>query len=343
MPPDVLSPGPNLSRSPTGRGRQADVSVVIPTFNRADLIADTLRAVLAQTVPPREIIIVDDGSTDGTAGVVAEFADAVRCIPIVNSGDMVARNIGLHAAQGQLVAFCDSDDVWMPEFIENLSARWETQRLVACYANFRILKDGHLSSRSKFDEAPGEFWSGLRQVDPEFGVFDTSCVRNLLAFQPLFPSCMMVDRDAFIAAGGWDEAVSRIIGCDLATALRVAALPPVGLVRRPLVAIRKHGGNISANTERMNLGDAQVLDHVLRTRPDLAEFRRDILLSMAKRRTDALDSAFSRGDFPLVRKIHALLPHETRNLKLEAKHALACLPRPLGRLVTALLNNNSSG
>ncbi len=315
------------------------ISVIIPTFNRADLISETLNAVLAQTLPADEIIVVDDGSTDGTSAILAGFASRVRHIPIPNSGDLVARNVGLQAARGRLVAFCDSDDIWLPEFLDAVSASWRAEPgLRACYSDFRILRDGVLASRSKLDDAPAAFWDGWRETGPDTGVFDSSCARNLLAFQPFFPSCMMVDREAFHSIGGWDEAVSRIIGGDFATALRVAASPPVGLVRRTLVGIRKHGGNISANTERMNLGDAQVLEHVLQTRPDLALLEDAIRRIMARRRSDALDSAFSRRDFAAVRDIYTLLPASARAPRLRAKHAVANVPFPLGKLAAWLVS-----
>lgn len=317
----------------------AKISVVIPTYNRSDLIGDTLRAVLAQTVPPDEVIVVDDGSTDGTADVVASFGGPVRCVVIPNSGDMVARNVGVRAAQGKLVAFCDSDDLWSPAFLAETSACWRAEpRLTACYSNFRILQDGVLSSRSKFEDAPASFLADLRSIGRDAGVFDRPFVEKLLTFQPLFPSCMMVSRASFLEMGGWDEAVGRIVGCDFATTLRVASHPPVGFVQRPLVGIRKHGSNFSGNTEQMNLGDARVLEHVLRTRPDLARLGGAIQASVARRRTEALDGAFSRRDFAAVQDIYALLPSSARGMKQRAKRAIAILPPPLGKFTASLVS-----
>lgn len=318
------------------------ISVVIPTFNRAGLIAETLDAVLAQTVVPCEIIVVDDGSTDDTQAVLAGFGDRVRVLRIANGGDLVARNVGLRAASGDLVAFCDSDDLWMPGFIETMAAQWRaTPELVACYSDFRIIQDGIWNTRSKFEDAPAGFWDGLQETGAGagmFGVFGVSCAPGLIAFQPLFPSCMMVDRLRFLSLGGWDEAVSRIVGGDFATALRVAGAPPLGIVRQPLVGIRKHGGNISGNTEAMNLGDACVLDHALCANPALEPLRDCILHSMAIRRRAALDSAFSRRDFAGVHAIYNLLPADTRSGKTRVKKALASLPSGLRDIAVFLVN-----
>lgn len=309
----------------------AGVSVVVPSYNRADLIGETLTAILGQTRPPDEVIVVDDGSTDATATVLAGFAGRVRVLPQANSGDMVARNHGLRAASGRLVAFCDSDDVWEPDFLARMSALWlRAPGMVAAYADFRILREGVRSATTKFDAAPADFWASGRDLGDGFHLFEQSLVANLLRFQPLFSSAMMVDRAAFLAVGGWDEGVSRLIGCDLATALRVADMPPMGVLRAPLLAIRKHGGNISGNTEQMNLGDALVLEYVLKTRPELQRLRPAIEASVAERRIHALHSAFARQDFAAVRRIDALLPATAKDLRLRAKVAIAGLPRSIG-------------
>ena len=185
----------------------AEISVVIPTYNRAGLIGETLNAVLSQTLSPDEIIVVDDGSNDDTHSVLASYGDSVRPMRIPNSGDLVARNTGLRAARNRLVAFCDSDDVWIADFLAKMSAQWRTRPdLTAPYADFRILQEGALSVRSKFEDAPDNFWSGLRATGPDTGVFKHDIVARLLSFQPFFPSCMMVSRTAFFNTGGSDRA-----------------------------------------------------------------------------------------------------------------------------------------
>jgi hypothetical protein len=136
---------------------------------------------------------------------------------------------------------------------------------------------------------------------------------------------MVVARSAFLALGGWDEGVSRVIGCDFGTALRVAGAPPLGIVKMPLVAIRKHSGNISSDTERMNLGDANVLDYVLQTRPELEPLKVIIEHSIAERRSAALASAFARRDFAEVREIYRMLPSDFRRGKTLMKRLIASL------------------
>jgi glycosyltransferase involved in cell wall biosynthesis len=311
----------------------------VPTYNRADLIAQTLDSLLAQTRKPRDIIVVDDGSTDETPCVLARYAGQIRTIRVPNAGDLAARNLGCRESESDLVGFCDSDDLWDTDALQTLAAQWDTTPdLVACYADFRILRGPTAAPGGKFGSAPADFWDRLQPTGPDAGVFGAPIADLLLRFQPFFPSCMMVHRARFMALGGWDEGVSRLVGCDFATALRVAMHPPIGVVRRPLVSIRKHGANISGNTERMNLGDAEVLDHVLRTRPSLAPIAAQIRASAALRRGHAMDSAFDRGDFAEVRRIAALMPKGAATAKQYAKRAVAGLPGPLARLMADLFS-----
>ncbi len=87
------------------------ISTIIPCYNRADLIGETLRSVLGQTRPPHEVIVVDDGSTDGSADVVGTFGAAVKLIRQTNAGAGPARNAGFAASIGDMVHFMDSDDL----------------------------------------------------------------------------------------------------------------------------------------------------------------------------------------------------------------------------------------
>lgn len=92
-----------------------DVSVIIPTYNRAHLVVESIESALRQTAPPREIIVIDDGSTDDTSRALRSFGDRIISVRQENQGVGSARNRGMALARGRYIAFLDSDDIW-PEF-----------------------------------------------------------------------------------------------------------------------------------------------------------------------------------------------------------------------------------
>jgi glycosyltransferase involved in cell wall biosynthesis len=108
-----------------GAGRQAggskgleDVTVVIPAFNSALHLAGAVESALAQTLAPVHLVIVDDGSTDGTAEVAGRYAGYATYLPIDHAGAATARNVGVQAVQSEFLAFLDADDLWEPDKLE---------------------------------------------------------------------------------------------------------------------------------------------------------------------------------------------------------------------------------
>ncbi len=303
------------------------ISVVIPTYNRASIIHETLDCIFSQTQPVDEIIVVNDGSTDETLSKLLVYGDRIRIISIKNSGDLVARNTGLRAAKGDLVAFCDDDDLWQDNFITSMVKFWDSYTSPICaYSNFREIINGTWSKVSKFETAPSGYWSKLQTIDDDYAQFADQVIGHLVVFQPFFTSCLMTHKERFLAIGGWDEGASRMVGCDFATALRIAEYPPIGVLQQPLVGIRKHAGNVSGDVQRMNLGDADVLTYVLSTRPELADYRPEIRRSIEARRLAAFDTAFARGDFAAAEGIIALLEGRSSGLRHRSKRLIMQMP-----------------
>lgn len=94
------------------------VSVIIAAYNAEAYIAEAVASVLGQTVPPDELIVIDDGSADGTRNLLGQFGDRITMLTHDNSGQAVAVNKALATAQGDLIGFCDADDLWTPRKLE---------------------------------------------------------------------------------------------------------------------------------------------------------------------------------------------------------------------------------
>ena len=117
------------------------VSIIMPSYNTGDCIADTIRSVQAQTYENWELIIVDDCSTDDTDQVVAGFDDSrIRYFKIeVNSGAAISRNRALREAKGRWIAFLDSDDLWLPEKLERQIAFMQENGYAFTYTDYEII------------------------------------------------------------------------------------------------------------------------------------------------------------------------------------------------------------
>jgi glycosyltransferase involved in cell wall biosynthesis len=127
--------------------RTPSVSIILPTYNRADTIERAVRSVQAQTFTDWELLVVDDGSQDGTADLLGGLGDdRIRVMRQANAGTYVARNAGLAASRGRLLTFLDSDDAWRPHFLELTTAflRWSSDDQFVTTEFDQDYGDGHV-------------------------------------------------------------------------------------------------------------------------------------------------------------------------------------------------------
>ena len=200
------------------------ISVVIPTHNRRDFVLRALASVFAQTREPDEVIVIDDGSDDGTSTSVRTRYPQARLIQQANRGVSAARNAGINAARSEWVAFLDSDDEWHPQKLaeqEDLVAKRPQTQLVHC--NESWIRNGQsLQQKSYHRKSGGD-------------IFEPSLHRCLIS-----PSAAMVRRELLLSLGLFDESLPACEDYDLW--LRVTAIHPVEFIDRPLVT--KYGGHV---------------------------------------------------------------------------------------------------
>jgi glycosyltransferase involved in cell wall biosynthesis len=205
---------------------RAKVSVIIPAYNSELYIADALRSILAQTYLPQEIIVVDDGSCDGTARALDPFLPAIRYIYQNNGGEPAARNTGMREAKGDYIAFLDADDLWVPEKLDLQMA------YLAAHPEYAFV----YSDMSTFDE------NGIvdRSVKARFNItFPTGNIFRALFHETLFGSgTVLFHRECLEKAGYFDEEL--LVGSDYEMWLRMAQHVEMGVVDKPLLLYRQH-------------------------------------------------------------------------------------------------------
>jgi glycosyltransferase involved in cell wall biosynthesis len=206
------------------------VSVIIPTFNRRALVGEAVASVLAQRGTDFELIVVDDGSTDGTEAALAPLRERLRYLGQRNRGVSAARNAGARSAGGAWLAFLDSDDLWLPDKLDAQLA------YVREHPEARICQTGEIWVRNGVRVNPC-----AHHRKPEGDVFEASLRRCLVS-----PSAVMLRRDLFEAAGGFDEGLPACEDYDLW--LRLARTNRVALIDRPLVI--KRGGHADQLSRR---------------------------------------------------------------------------------------------
>jgi glycosyltransferase involved in cell wall biosynthesis len=181
----------------SGRGAAPEprISVVVPVHNRARTVGRALESALAQTRPPTEILVVDDGSTDGTAEATAAYGADVRYVHQANAGAAAARNAGVARATAPWVAFLDSDDHWAPDHLARMAAAVTATRGAAGFY--------FADSRRPPAGGGGTVWEASGFAIPgEHLLVDDATAWVLRDVQPMMLQSSVFRRDRYLAAGG---------------------------------------------------------------------------------------------------------------------------------------------
>lgn len=220
-----------------------DASVVVPTHNRLHLLPATIYSILHQKDVDFQLIIVNDGSTDGTERWIGRLAASHPRVTVINHekprGPSAARNAGIARATGRWIAFCDDDDLWASDklaaqlnALRASAARWACTSAVLVNENLEII--GHQLVRG------GEVLSDLIQRNTIWSgssvIADATLLRDLGGFDPMLNACE-----------DWDLWI------------RLAQQSPLAAVERPLLAHRQSSGSLSANVDQMRLGHSIVV------------------------------------------------------------------------------------
>lgn len=207
------------------------VSVVIPVYNAGDRIGETLECVFNQDYPNLEIVVVDDGSTDGSLEYLRQFTNRIKLVQQPNSGAAAARNAGVKQAQGRWIAFLDADDIW------------ETGKISA-----QVAEAGNGARWIYTDTLfVGGVNDGKRDSDLNHKI-DGDILEQIACSNFIGTSSVFVERDVFLAAGGFDENLRSVHDWDLW--VRVASICKIKYLNQPLVRYTIHASSTSRSTRK---------------------------------------------------------------------------------------------
>jgi glycosyltransferase involved in cell wall biosynthesis len=330
--------------SPRAHAAAPLVSVVIPTYNRAAFLPATLDSVLAQTYPAVEIVVIDDGSSDGTPGVLGRYAGRVRWRRKPNGGVASARNAGLEVARGDFIAFMDSDDLCLPD---RIAAEVECFRrfpeIVLCSSDFSAfdetgpLEASHIASYyHAVSAAPG----GVAALYPERGTLRVpgsgtvipvlrGAVYEQLAWGNfIHPPTVMVPRRVAESAGGFDERIR--IATEYDWLIRVCRAGPAAFLDAPLLRYRYSGDQLSAprHAAQIQLDAIATLAKLRRDDPPFwRRHRARLRRRIGRAWLHAADAAVERDKRAAARQLATSLAHGTLALRSLRVALKILLPR----------------
>lgn len=240
-------------------GSQSDmrVSVVIPAYNAARFLPEAVESVRQQTTPVHEIIIVDDGSTDGTEQVVQSLGGDIVYIRQANAGVSAARNRGISEATGEIIAFLDADDLWLPEKVANQINVFLSNPEVVLVA----------ADRAEIDAQGGLLLDSLFKKQGLYAFFAElrgnpipQALSRLVQVNFIPTSSAMVRKSALAQVGVFDTAIRY--GEDLELWARIASRYAIACLPDVLIRYRQHGNNATQATEKLLLDMVIVMKRI---------------------------------------------------------------------------------
>ena len=322
---------PEAAAPPQPRERPS-LSVIIAAYEAADVVADAVESALAQTAPPHDVVVCDDGSTDDVEGALRRFGSAVRLVRQANGGEAAAKNTAARAAGGEYVVVLDADDVFLPERLEAIGD------VLAARPDLDVLTtDGWV-------ELEGET---VRRVYHDGFRFPVAGQRREILRGNFVFGLAAVRRSRLLEAGGFDPAIRHTTDWDLWLRL-VHDGSLIGCIETPLARYRLRSGSLSSQRARMLEGRLQTLAKAraaLPLSPDERAALDEAAAALSSRLARELAVEALRDDAPGARRLAAraaVSPGQVPLTRLKMLAATAA-PRLVGRRLARRPRETTAG
>jgi glycosyltransferase involved in cell wall biosynthesis len=284
------------------------VSVVMPVFNRADFCEHALKSILRQTYQNREVIVVDDGSTDGSFAVLSRYADQIVLIKNqCNRGQVYARNKGIQIAKGEYIALLDSDDLWDEDKLE-------------CYVSAinDFQNPGFIfSDLKRFEWSSGKYYALTNsQLHPfiykaihdqfykrikAFKIERDVMFEILLRGYPMFNGTFMIKKDLLQTVGFYNPEIKKCTDFDIS--LKCVQHQDFVYIDRPLTHIGRHDKNMSHDIVEQKYYDVQVMRYHMKNGEYTKKQKQMIDVKIGSRLRSLSDSYLHSGHSDMAKKM----------------------------------------
>ena len=267
-----------------------NVSVIIPTYNRASFLPNAITSILHQTYDDYEVIVIDDGSTDETPRVLKQFEGKIKVLFQKNRGASAARNLGIQEADGNYISFLDSDDQWTRKKLQIQMQRiQEDPDIKICYTDEIWIRNGVRVNQKKRH----------RKYDGWF-------IDKMLPLCLISPSSVLIHREIFDTVGMFDEGLPVCEDYDLW--LRINVRYPITFIPEPLII--KFGGHEDQLSRQYGAIDrfrVQALEKLL-DNPYLKEVYRPLVIQTIRQKCQILaNGCFKRGKIEQGKVFQAMI------------------------------------
>ncbi|MBV6627760.1 MAG: glycosyltransferase family 2 protein [Rivularia sp. (in: Bacteria)] len=255
------------------------VSVIIPTYNRAHLVQDAVESVLNQTYQDFELIVIDDGSTDNTKEVLAVYKDKLAYIYQENRGRSSARNHGIKIAQGEYIAFLDSDDVWFPDKLERQVPILEyAPSDVVLVHGYKCMVDKNLQPVAGWELKLRRLYAQAEKGEETY--------ENYLQSTCIFTSTILLRKTALLEINGYDVSIQGREDLDLYLRLLLQDYCFAFISEPALIKYRCHENNtneVSSNYSYLQVYEKHLNECLKLAVPDkIAEAKKLLYQALAK-------------------------------------------------------------